>query len=446
MLEFDIDNAQLASIKVIGIGGAGNNAVNRMVQYGLRGVEFIAVNTDKQALYLSQATQRIQIGEKLTKGLGAGANPEIGQRAAEESREDIASAIRGSDMVFITAGMGGGTGTGAAPVVARIAKELGILTVGVVTRPFSFEGRQRTINADRGIHELKENVDTLVVIPNDRLLLVVGKGTSIMDAFRMADDVLRQGIQGISDLIAVPSMINLDFADVKAIMENNGVAHMGIGIGTGENRATDAAKQAVQSPMLETSIDGATGVLLNITGGPNMGLLEVTEAAEMVQQAADPEANIIFGAGIDESLGDSMRITVIATGFPGASIPRHEPRLGNRTRMQQQQQYRQAPQQEYRQQQPVPDFNAFGSFNNMNNDNQQPPMRETRRAAMQEERFPRQEVQEEEYFRQPAQPARQQGGRWEERTTSSYRPSFNQPSYPDDDDDLEIPTWMRRNR
>ena len=252
MLEFDLDS-QLASIKVIGVGGAGNNAVNRMVQYGLRGVEFIAVNTDKQALYLSQATQRIQIGEKLTRGLGAGANPEIGQRAAEESREDIATAIRGSDMVFITAGMGGGTGTGAAPVIAGIARDLGILTVGVVTRPFSFEGKQRALNANRGIAELQENVDTLVVIPNDRLLLVVGKGTSILDAFRMADDVLRQGIQGISDLIAVPSLINLDFADVKAIMENNGVAHMGIGTGSGENRAVDAAKQAVQSPLLETS-------------------------------------------------------------------------------------------------------------------------------------------------------------------------------------------------
>ena len=316
MLEFDVDPT-LAAIKVIGVGGAGNNAVNRMVQYGLRGVEFIAVNTDKQALYLSQATQRIQIGEKLTRGLGAGANPEIGQRAAEESRDDIAAAIKGSDMVFVTAGMGGGTGTGAAPVIASISRELGILTVGVVTKPFSFEGRQRTINAEHGIAELQGNVDTLVIIPNDRLLLVVGKGTSILDAFRMSDDVLRQGIQGISDLIAVPSLINLDFADVKTVMANSGVAHMGIGLGTGENRALDAAKQAVQSPMLETSIDGAQAVLFNITGGANMSLLEVTEAAELVQQSADPEANLIFGAGIDEALGDSIRMTVIATGFKG---------------------------------------------------------------------------------------------------------------------------------
>ena len=314
MLDFDLDS-QLAAIKVVGVGGAGNNAVNRMVDYGLKGVEFIAVNTDRQALYLSKAATRIQIGEKVTRGLGAGANPEMGARAAEESKDDIAAAIKGSDMVFITAGMGGGTGTGAAPVIAQIAREMGILTVGVVTRPFSFEGKQRARNAEQGIAAIKENVDTLVIIPNDRLLLVVGKGTSILDAFRMADDVLRQGIQGISDLIAVPSLINLDFADVKAIMECQGVAHMGIGVGTGEDRASAAAKQAIQSPMLETSINGAKGVLLNITGGSDMGIMEVTEAAEYVQAAADPEANIIFGAGIDESLGDTMRITVIATGF-----------------------------------------------------------------------------------------------------------------------------------
>ncbi|MBS6943737.1 MAG: cell division protein FtsZ, partial [Clostridiales bacterium] len=241
MLDFDLDS-QLAAIKVVGVGGAGNNAVNRMVDYGLKGVEFIAVNTDRQALYLSKAATRIQIGEKVTRGLGAGANPEMGARAAEESKDDIAAAIKGSDMVFITAGMGGGTGTGAAPVIAQIAREMGILTVGVVTRPFSFEGKQRARNAEQGIAAIKENVDTLVIIPNDRLLLVVGKGTSILDAFRMADDVLRQGIQGISDLIAVPSLINLDFADVKAIMECQGVAHMGIGVGTGEDRASAAAK------------------------------------------------------------------------------------------------------------------------------------------------------------------------------------------------------------
>ena len=318
MLDFDLDS-QLAAIKVVGVGGAGNNAVNRMVDYGLKGVEFIAVNTDRQALYLSKAATRIQIGEKVTRGLGAGANPEMGARAAEESKDDIAAAIKGSDMVFITAGMGGGTGTGAAPVIAQM---------GVVTRPCCFGGKQRARNAEQGNAALKENVDTLVIIPNDRLLLVVGKGTSILDAFRMADDVLRQGIQGISDLIAVPSLINLDFADVKAIMECQGVAHMGIGVGTGEDRASAAAKQAIQSPMLETSINGAKGVLLNITGGSDMGIMEVTEAAEYVQAAADPEANIIFGAGIDESLGDTMRITVIATGFdyvPSTATARRAP-------------------------------------------------------------------------------------------------------------------------
>ena len=397
MLEFDLDS-QLASIKVIGVGGAGNNAVNRMVQYGLRGVEFIAVNTDKQALYLSQATQRIQIGEKLTRGLGAGANPEIGQRAAEESREDIATAIRGSDMVFITAGMGGGTGTGAAPVIAGIARDLGILTVGVVTRPFSFEGKQRALNANRGIAELQENVDTLVVIPNDRLLLVVGKGTSILDAFRMADDVLRQGIQGISDLIAVPSLINLDFADVKAIMENNGVAHMGIGTGSGENRAVDAAKQAVQSPLLETSIDGAHGVLLNITGGPTMGILEVTEAAELVQQAADPDANIIFGAGIDEALGDAIRITVIATGFDQAQASKI---TGAAPRK-------------------VAESGAAPA------------------AAQQAE--PKKEEQEELEF--PMFRAGDRNRAAERKSPTTYF-SREQSS---EDDDLEIPTWLRRNR
>jgi cell division protein FtsZ len=315
VLEFDIDMDQFAQIKVIGVGGAGNNAVNRMIQHGLKGVDFISVNTDKQALYLSQATQKIQIGDKLTKGLGAGANPDIGQKAAEESRDELIQAIKGADMVFITAGMGGGTGTGAAPVVAEVAKELGILTVGVVTKPFLFEGRQRALNAEKGIALLKEKVDTLVTIPNDRLLQVAEKRTSMLDAFKIADDVLRQGVQGISDLIAVPGLVNLDFADVRTIMKEKGLAHMGIGKGSGDNRATDAAKQAIQSPLLETTIEGAKGVLLNITGGPNLGLFEVNEAAELVAQAADPDANIIFGAVIDESLEDEIRIIVIATGF-----------------------------------------------------------------------------------------------------------------------------------
>lgn len=315
MLEFDIDMDQFATIKVVGVGGGGNNAVNRMIEHGLKGVDFISVNTDKQALYVSQATQKIQIGEKLTKGLGAGANPEIGQKAAEESKDDIAQIIKGADMVFITAGMGGGTGTGAAPIVAEIARELGILTVGVVTKPFIFEGKQRMINAERGISDLKSRVDTLVTIPNDRLLQVVEKRTSMLEAFKIADDVLRQGVQGISDLIAVPGLVNLDFADVRTIMKEKGLAHMGIGKGSGDNRATDAAKQAIQSPLLETTIEGAKGVLLNITGGANLGLFEVNEAAELVSQAADPDANIIFGAVIDEALEDEIRIIVIATGF-----------------------------------------------------------------------------------------------------------------------------------
>ncbi|NLJ40007.1 MAG: cell division protein FtsZ [Clostridiales bacterium] len=315
MLEFDIDMDQFAQIKVIGVGGGGNNAVNRMIQYGLKGVEFITINTDKQALYLSQSNQKIQIGEKLTKGLGAGANPEIGKKAAEESRDEIQHALEGADMAFITSGMGGGTGTGAAPIVAELAKEMGILTVGVVTKPFLFEGRQRMNNADRGIIELQERVDTLVTIPNDRLLQVIEKRTSMLEAFRIADDVLRQGVQGISDLIAVPGLVNLDFADVRTIMLERGLAHMGIGKSSGDNRAMDAAKQAIQSPLLETTIDGAKGVLLNITGGENLGLFEVNEAAELVAQAAHPEANIIFGAVIDENLGEEIRITVIATGF-----------------------------------------------------------------------------------------------------------------------------------
>lgn len=315
MLEFEIDMDQFANIKVIGVGGGGSNAVNRMIVAGLRGVEFISVNTDAQALYLSQAPNKIQIGAKLTKGLGAGANPEIGQKAAEENREELAQLLKGADMVFVTAGMGGGTGTGAAPIVAEIAKELGALTVGVVTKPFTFEGRKRLTQAEGGIANLKDKVDTLITIPNDRLLQVIDKHTSIVEAFRIADDVLRQGVQGISDLIAVPGLINLDFADVKTIMTEQGSALMGIGVGSGENRAAEAAKYAISSPLLETSIEGAKGVLLNITGGSSLGLFEVNEAAEIIAQAADPEANIIFGAVIDDSMKEEVRVTVIATGF-----------------------------------------------------------------------------------------------------------------------------------
>ena len=304
-----------ATIKVIGVGGAGTNAVNRMVDSGIRGVEFVAVNTDKQALLVSKASTKIQIGEKITRGLGAGANPDIGAQAAEESKAEITEALRGADMVFVTSGMGGGTGTGAAPIVAACAKEMGILTIGVVTKPFTFEGKKRLSQADRGIESLKSKVDTLVVIPNDKLLQIIDRKTSIVEAFKMADDVLRQGVQGISDLIAVPGLVNLDFADVKTIMLNTGIAHMGIGRASGESRAEDAAKQAVQNPLLESSIEGARGVIINITGGYNLGLHEVNTAAELVQRSVDPEANIIFGAVIDETLDEDLVITVIATGF-----------------------------------------------------------------------------------------------------------------------------------
>ncbi|MBU9720434.1 MULTISPECIES: cell division protein FtsZ [Bacillaceae] len=329
MLEFEMDMDQLATIKVIGVGGGGSNAVNRMIENGLQGVEFIAVNTDAQALHLSKAETKLQLGGKLTRGLGAGANPEVGKKAAEESREQLEEILHGSDMVFITAGMGGGTGTGAAPVIAEIAKDAGALTVGVVTRPFTFEGRKRMMQAGGGISSLKEKVDTLIVIPNDRLLEIVDKNTPMLEAFREADNVLRQGVQGISDLIAVPGLINLDFADVKTIMSEKGSALMGIGVATGESRAAEAAKKAISSPLLETSIEGAQGVLMNITGGSNLSLFEVHEAAEIVSSASDSEVNMIFGSVINEDLKDEIVVTVIATGFdevqgaekPSASRP-----------------------------------------------------------------------------------------------------------------------------
>jgi cell division protein FtsZ len=306
---------QLAKIKVIGVGGGGSNAINRMIESGVQGVEFICVNTDAQALKLSRASVKLQLGEKLTRGLGAGANPEIGKKAAEESREQIENALSGADMVFVTAGMGGGTGTGAAPVVAEIAKDLGALTVGVCTRPFTFEGRKRGVQAATGISNLKEKVDTLIVIPNDRLLEIVDRNTPMLEAFREADNVLRQGVQGISDLIAVPGLINLDFADVKTIMTEGGSALMAIGLASGENRAVDAAKKAISSPLLEKSIDGAKGVIMNITGGVNLSLYEVNEAADIVMNAADQEVNMIFGSVIREDLKDEIIVTVIATGF-----------------------------------------------------------------------------------------------------------------------------------
>ncbi|UZG51751.1 cell division protein FtsZ [Veillonella rogosae] len=315
--------SDFANIKVIGVGGGGNNAVNRMVDNQIKGVQFIAVNTENQVLELSKADVTIQIGEKVTKGLGAGANPQVGEEAAQESREEIIKALEGADMVFVTAGMGGGTGTGAAPIVAECAKEVGALTVGVVTKPFAFEGKRRRAAAEKGIEFLTQKVDTIIVIPNDKLLQVVDKKCTITDAFSKADDVLRQGIKGISDLIQIPGLINLDFADVKTIMTEQGEALMGIGVGEGENRAADAAKMAINSPLLETSIDGAKGILLNISGSSDLSIFEVNEAAEIISDAADPDANIIFGSVIDESLGDKVQITVVATGFNSSakSVP-----------------------------------------------------------------------------------------------------------------------------
>lgn len=308
MLDFETDMQELTNIKVIGCGGGGSNAVNRMIVEGLKNVEFIAINTDKQALMLSNADQKIQIGEKLTKGLGAGANPEIGKKAAEESREEITASIKGANMVFITAGMGGGTGTGAAPIVAEIAKSMEILTVGVVTKPFPFEGKRRMRHAEMGIATLKEKVDTLVIIPNERLLNMADKKTTLLDSFKLADEVLRQGVQAISDLITITGVINADFADIKAVMLNKGLAHMGVGFGKGDTRTQDAVKQAISSPLLETSIDGATDVIINFTGGADLGALEVYDAADVVREAVDPDANIIVGAVIDETLNEELEL------------------------------------------------------------------------------------------------------------------------------------------
>lgn len=310
----------VCQILVVGVGGGGNNAINRMIAAGVKSAKFLAVNTDKQALMISNAQDQIQIGEKLTRGRGAGADAEVGRKAAEESRAEIAEKLKGTDLVFVTAGMGGGTGTGAAPVIASIAKEMGILTIAVVTKPFEFEGRTRMLNAEMGIRNLSKCVDTLVVIPNDRLLQVVPKGTSFVDAFKYADDVLRQGIQGIADLIATPSLINLDFADVRTVMKNRGLAHMGIGESSGEGRNVDAVRQAVASPLLETTIEGAQAVIINVCGGFDMSLDEVNEAVRLVKEVVDPSANTIFGATIDESYKDKIKITVIATGFQNSAF------------------------------------------------------------------------------------------------------------------------------
>lgn len=313
--EMDSDENDIVQIKVVGVGGGGNNAVDRMIRSDIQGVEFVAINTDRQSLYHSRATHKIQIGEKLTHGQGAGANPEKGQRAAEESHDEIAEALRGTNMVFITAGMGGGTGTGAAPVIASIAKELGILTVGIVTKPFSFEGRRRMQQADNGITALREHVDSLVVIPNERLKLVSEQKITLLNAFEVADDVLKQGVASISDLIKVPGLVNLDFADVTSVMKDAGYAHMGVGAASGKDKAESAARAAISSPLLETSINGARGVIINVTSSPDIGLEEVEQASAMITQAADPSATIIWGAALDESLQDEMHIIVIATGF-----------------------------------------------------------------------------------------------------------------------------------
>lgn len=317
-----VQSEAFALIKVIGVGGGGTNAVNRMIEEGIQGVEFIAVNTDAQALLLSKAQTRVRIGDKLTRGLGAGGNPEVGRKSAEESVEDLYNVLKGSDMVFITAGLGGGTGTGAAPIVAQVARDVGALTIGVVTRPFTFEGGKRMSSAEEGMTKLKEHADTLIVIPNDRLLQIVDKKSSLQDSFRMADDVLRQGIQGISELITVPGLINLDFADVRTIMSEGGAALMAVGTASGEDRARVAAEQAISSKLLDITIDGARGVLFNVTGGPNLTLYEVNQAAAIIRETSHPDVNMIFGAVINPDMGDELRITVIATGFERSAMPR----------------------------------------------------------------------------------------------------------------------------
>ena len=321
MGHIDRDLRRYAAIKVVGVGGGGSNAVNRMITAGLRGVEFIAINTDAQALAMSNADKKIHVGSKLTKGLGAGGDPEIGRQAAEESKEDLFEILDGADMVFITAGMGGGTGTGGSPIVAEVARELGALTIGVVTKPFSFEGRRRAQAADEGARTIKQKVNTLITIPNDRLLQIIDRAATVVEAFRVADDVLRQGVQGIADLITVPGLINLDFADVRTIMHEAGSALIGIGVAGGEDRGIRAAQAAISSPLLETSMQGARGVLINVTGGLDMGLLEVSEAAQIIKEAADPDANIIFGAVVDDKVDGELRITVIATGFDAGRKP-----------------------------------------------------------------------------------------------------------------------------
>lgn len=433
-MDFELPVSAIAQIKVLGIGGGGNNAVNRMINANIKSAQFVALNTDKQALYLSKAETRIQIGDKLTRGLGAGGNPEIGEKAAEESRDAITEAVRGTDLLFITAGMGGGTGTGAAAVVASIAKEMGILTVAVVTRPFSFEGKNRDANARAGIANLRKYVDTLVIIPNDKLLQVVPKGTTMVDAFRIADDVLRQSIQGISDLIVKPSLINLDFADVRSVMKNKGMAHMGIGRAKGDNRMINAVRQAVSSPLLETTIEGATGVIINVLGGFDMSLDEVNEAASLVQEVVDPNANIIFGAGISEDLDDEVAVTIIATGFDvkadEAAKQKAQPAPNPK------EQIFGGKYEAYPQQNATPHAQDIFGFNSARQQPQAQPQQ-----GLYGNRQP-QQPQQQGYDRQVQQPQQQGYG------SRPARPAQDDVSIPSSrvraDEDLNIPSFMRR--
>jgi cell division protein FtsZ len=417
-----------ANIKVIGVGGGGSNAVNRMIEEGMGGVDFVVVNTDAQALLSSKAKTRVRIGDKLTRGLGAGGNPEIGRKAAEESADELYEVLRGSDMVFITCGMGGGTGTGAAPIVAQAARELGALTIGVVTRPFTFEGARRIQAAESGIEALKGQVDTLIVIPNDRLLQIVDKRASLQDAFSMADDVLRQGIQGISELITIPGLINLDFNDVRAIMSEGGAALMAVGRATGEDRARQAAELAISSNLLDVTIDGARGILFNVTGGPDMSLFEVNEAAAIIKETAHPDVNLIFGAVIDENMGDEVRITVIATGFEQERIGTRRPSQSNTWS---QPNYQQQPQQ--RQQYQAPQQQQMAPVQN------QPPQQQQ----------PAQQQQQQQVQPPPQQqPPQQVQPPPQQQQSQNQQPPAAQDNKSDfqdiDSDDLEIPTFLRK--
>ncbi len=440
----------LAVIKVVGIGGGGVNAINRMIEVGLKGVEFIAINTDAQALLMSDADLKLDVGRELTRGLGAGADPEVGKKAAEDHEEEIEEALRGADMVFVTAGEGGGTGTGGAPVVARIAKSLGALTIGVVTRPFTFEGRRRANQAESGIGALREEVDTLIVIPNDRLLSISDRAVSMLDAFRSADQVLLSGVQGITDLITTPGLINLDFADVKSVMQGAGSALMGIGSARGEDRAVQAAELAISSPLLEASIDGAHGVLLSIQGGSDLGLFEINEAARLVQEAAHPEANIIFGAVIDDALGDEVRVTVIAAGFDGGGPQQRRDERSQAADPQPQR--RQQPPQQQRSQgvfgntprqqpEPIADEEPVQRLPPPSGGNWAPARGQTQRAEQQPQRAPQQPVRQQEPTRQP-EPARQGAGQ------SPHQPP-QQPARPprtvtfDEGDDLDVPDFLK---